>query len=104
MRFMILVAVLLISACASNATGQIKGSQEKSGWTAMDKYVDSDARYVEPDAARCRSGTVLYCTVRSGNSSCSCVFNHDLESQSERLLGTHQRSENRQVQRKRRRF
>ena len=91
MRFMILVAVLLISACASNATGQIKGNQEKSGWTAMDKYVDSDARYVQPDAARCRSGSVLYCTTKGGKSSCDCVLERNAEFRVERLLGTHQR-------------
>jgi starvation-inducible outer membrane lipoprotein len=78
MRFLILAAVLLVSACASNAPGNIRGSHEKSSWIAMDKYVNSDARYVQPDAARCKSGTILYCTTRGKNSSCSCVFEHDI--------------------------
>jgi hypothetical protein len=104
MRILILAAVLLVSACASNATGQIKGSHEKSSWIAMDKYVNSDARYVQPDAARCKSGTILYCTTRGKNSSCSCVFEYDIDARTGRMFGTYQRRVNRQFQVKRRRF
>ncbi len=102
MRVLVLAMILLISACASNAPGSVRGSQAKADWGAVDKVLYGDTNYIQNRATQCRPGRVLWCSVKQKNSDCRCIFEHDADTRAERLLGLNQRGRNRQFERNRR--
>jgi hypothetical protein len=72
MRILFLVMIMLISACASNAPGNLQGNAGKSDRSVVYKHLDADPNYILPDAFRCRANSVLVCSVGQGKSDCRC--------------------------------
>lgn len=90
MRILVLAVVLLVSACASNPSAGIGGSQEKNGWPAAEKVLHAEADYVQLRQAPCNRGGFLWCTGQRNNADCHCVFEHDADERAKRLLGVRQ--------------
>lgn len=95
MHFVILAAVLLVSACASGATGNFRGREAGSVGTVVDKYADFDVHSTQSGPTQCRSDQVLWCTVRFRRSACSCRLKRDVSIRAEKLFGKPLRSNQR---------
>ena len=86
MRILVFVMIMLTSACASNASGNLQGSNAKADGALVYKHLDADPNYILPDGFQCRSGSVLACTVQQGKSDCSCNSIKDLEDRAARMI------------------
>ena len=86
MRILVFVMIMLLSACASNAPGNLQGNSGKAGQAVAYKHIDADPNYVLPDGYQCRSGSVLACTVKQGRSDCACQMISDLEDRTTRMI------------------
>ena len=95
MRLWAFVAVLLISACASNAPDQPHGSQIKSGWSESDKILQADATYEQPGTSQCNQGRVLYCTTRASGTACNCVYVRNVDERVMQMTGSDRRGNSR---------
>ena len=87
MRVLVLAMVLVVSACASNPSAGIGGSQEKNGWPAADKILYAEVDHVQLRPEPCKRGSILWCTGQRNSADCHCVSEHDADARAERMLG-----------------
>lgn len=91
MRILFLVMIMLISACASNAPGNLQGNAGKADRSVVYKYLDADPNYIVPDGYRCRANSVLVCSVAQGKSDCRCQTINEADARESRLLSRGER-------------
>jgi len=91
MRILVFVMITLISACASNAPGNLQGNNGKADRTVVYKHLDADPNYILPEGNRCRIHSTLVCTVGQGGSDCKCQSIDDVEAREARMLSRGER-------------
>ena len=87
MRILVFVTIMLISACASNAPGNLQGNNGKADRTVVYKHLDADSNYILTDSFQCRINSVLVsscprvlvCSMGQGKSDCRCQMINDVE-------------------------
>lgn len=96
MRFLLLAITIVVSGCMSTGAENVRGAQQKTGFSELDKIRYDDPRYVRHAVSQCRAGRVLWCDAGRGKADCRCVFEHDVDARAERLLGRRPKFANRQ--------
>jgi hypothetical protein len=91
MRILVFVMIMLISACASNAPGNLQGNIGKADRTVVYKHLDADPNYILTDSFQCRINSVLVCSVGQGKSDCNCQTINDVEDREARMLNRGER-------------
>lgn len=91
MRNLILVTIMLISACASNASGKLAGNGGKADRTVVDKNLEADLNYIVPDVYQCRSNSVLVCSVGQEKPDCRCLMFNDANTREVQMLSRGER-------------
>jgi len=82
-----ILAMFLLSGCASSTNDLIKEAQLSGDWTLVNRRMDAIERREAQDQTSCPIGTKLWCFSRLDREECSCVSDSKGRDRFESILG-----------------
>lgn len=73
MRQLILLAVILVPACATTNSELIRDAHESGDWTALNQHLETEAERGQSRARQCGRDRRMWCKTSLFETTCACV-------------------------------
>ncbi len=73
MRVLLIVACLIISACAPSTDALVREANQSGNWALVNHRLDADEELMMANISQCHDGYLLMCSTSVNQKSCSCV-------------------------------